>query len=191
MMNPVPATTSKPDSEKNTSSIPGRGPAEPAMSNSEPTKELIPDIQMEFFSRPVYLGVIRRMLDSLCERMGLDPHQSARICLAVDEAICNVIRHGYDESPDGRITLTLTRLEKENPELLIEVLDRAKHADLDTIRSRNLDEVRPGGLGVHIINEIMESVEYSHREGGGMRLTMRHPLGSSVKKTTGSEQSDE
>ncbi|MBG83730.1 MAG: hypothetical protein CMJ40_04185 [Phycisphaerae bacterium] len=190
MMIPVSAITSQPDSKKKASSNPESGPAEPAMTNPEPNQNLIPDIQMEFFSRPVYLGVIRRMLDSLCERMGLDPHQSARICLAVDEAICNVIRHGYDNSPDGRITLTLTRIEKADPELLIEVLDRAKHADLDKIRSRNLDEIRPGGLGVHIINEIMESVEYNHREGGGMRLTMRHPLGPSLKKTTGRGQSD-
>lgn len=148
------------------------------MTNSNPHLEVTPDIQMEFFSRPIYLGGIRRMLDSVCEKMGLDQHQSARICLAVDEAICNVIRHGYDNSPEGRITLQLTRLEETNPMLLVEILDRGKQADLNSIRSRNLDDIRPGGLGVHIINEIMEDVEYSHRKDGGMRLTMRYPLGS-------------
>ncbi|MDG2095299.1 MAG: ATP-binding protein [Phycisphaerales bacterium] len=161
------------------------------MTDTDHKPEVTPDIDLEFFSRPIYLGAIRRLLDSLCERMGLDHHQSARICLAVDEAICNVIRHGYDNSPDGRITLQLTRLEEEKSELLIEVLDRAKHADLDTIRSRNLDDVRPGGLGVHIINEIMETVEYSHRDGGGMKLSMRYPLGHNPKNTIENGDSDE
>lgn len=182
MMKPVTSTKSQSESVKYASSSLGKRHAEqPRMTNSKSNPDLVPDIHMEFFSRPVYLGVIRRMLDSLCERMGLDPHQSARICLAVDEAVCNVIRHGYDNDQDGRITLNMSRIEGDNPELLIEVLDRARHVDLDTIRSRNLDEIRPGGLGVHIINEIMSNVEYSHREGGGMRLAMRHPLGQPMK----------
>ena len=187
----VPATTSQSSPEKTTSPDHGGDLAQRAMTNPDHTPEATPDIHLEFFSRPIYLGAIRRMLDSLCEKMGLDPHQSSRICLAVDEAICNVIRHGYDNSPDGRITLQLTRIDEGAPNLLIEVLDRGKHADLDTIRSRNLDDVRPGGLGVHIINEIMETVEYSHREDGGMKLTMRYPLGSNRKKTIGSEPSNE
>ncbi|MCH2133584.1 MAG: ATP-binding protein [Phycisphaerales bacterium] len=150
--------------------------------------EQLPDIRLEFFSRPAFLGVIRRMLDTLCERLGLSSHESARICLAIDEAIANVIRHGYQNDPDGRIELTVTRIESPEPELVIEILDRADTVDIDTIRSRNLDDIRPGGLGVHIITEIMQGVEYSHREGGGMCLRMRHPLGQN--STVGRSSSD-
>jgi hypothetical protein len=35
-----------------------------------------------------------------------------------------------------------------------------------------LDDIRPGGLGVYIIREIMDEVRYEKREGGGMRLTL-------------------
>ena len=135
-----------------------------------------PELSIAFYSRPLYLGCIRHMLDALCDRLGLPSKESARICLAVDEAISNVIRHGYDNDPNGRIELEITRTDEPEPQLQIDILDRARTVDLDTIRSRDLDEVRPGGLGVHIIQEIMSNVEYSHRDGGGMRLRLRHSL---------------
>ena len=58
----------------------------------------------------------------------------------------------------------------------MELLDRAKCVDLDTIQSRELDDIRPGGLGEHIISQIMDKAEYSPRPEGGMRLVMRYPL---------------
>ncbi|MCH2152733.1 MAG: ATP-binding protein [Phycisphaerales bacterium] len=135
-----------------------------------------PDLRLEFFSRPVFLGVIRRMLDALFVRIGIDQKKAAQLCLAVDEAITNIIRHGYENDPDGRIELRVTVQTEPTPELILELLDQAKCVDLDTIRSRDLEDIRPGGLGVHLIKEIMEQAEYSHRPEGGMRLVMRYPL---------------
>lgn len=130
------------------------------------------DLHVEFFSRPGYLAIIRQMVDAFSGRLGFAPAEASRICLAVDEALCNVIRHGYDSSPDGRIWLTINEPTDDHCiEFIIE--DRAQQVDLDTIRSRNLEDIRPGGLGVHLIGEIMDSVNYEHRDGGGMRLTMR------------------
>ncbi|MFU8830355.1 MAG: ATP-binding protein, partial [Phycisphaerales bacterium] len=57
--------------------------------------------------------------------------------------------------------------------------DLAQQVDPDDIRSRSLEEVRPGGLGVHIMREIMDEVRFERRapdetgdRGVGMRLTM-------------------
>lgn len=135
----------------------------------------VPELQFEFYSRPGYLAVIRNMIDTLCGRLGYDPGACSQICLAIDEALCNIIRHGYDSRPDGRIRLLIHELdESDRLEFVIE--DDARQVDLDTIRSRELDDVRPGGLGVHLINEIMEDVRYEHREGGGMRIRMHKRL---------------
>ena len=46
-------------------------------------------------------------------------------------------------------------------------------AAMQKVSTRDLEDIRPGGLGVHLIEEIMDSVHYEHRDGGGMRLTMR------------------
>ena len=137
----------------------------------------VPELHLEFYSRPGCLAAIRSMLDTLCGRLGYDPGAASQICLAIDEALCNVIRHGYDSRPDGRIRLSIHELDQpDRLEFVIE--DDARQVDLDTIRSRELDDVRPGGLGVHLINEIMDDVIYEHREGGGMRLRMHKTLPS-------------
>ena len=68
--------------------------------------------------------------------------------------------------------------------MLIVVEDRAKQVDPETIQPRDLDDIRPGGLGVHIIREIMDHVSYEKRDGGGMRLSMTKHLPSPVPEDT-------
>jgi serine/threonine-protein kinase RsbW len=41
------------------------------------------------------------------------------------------------------------------------------------ICGRDLDDVRPGGLGVHLIRAMMSTADYSRAPGGGMLLVMR------------------
>ena len=142
------------------------------------------DLRVDFFSRPTYLAVIRQMVDTLCGRLGFPPADASRICLAVDEALCNVIRHGYDLDPDGPITLTIREPDAEQiVEFIVE--DRARQVEIDTIRSRDLNDVRPGGLGVHLISEIMDSAEWRHREGGGMRLVMQKRIPATQMEAKG------
>jgi anti-sigma regulatory factor (Ser/Thr protein kinase) len=52
------------------------------------------------------------------------------------------------------------------------VRDYGRAVDPATIRGRDLSEVRPGGLGVHIIRSIMDEVCYEPAAGGGTRLNM-------------------
>ncbi len=130
------------------------------------------DIELEMFSQPRLLACARAVAGSFAQRIGFNEIECGQISLAVDEALCNIINHGYDRRPDGRIRLLITALTGERTSLRIEVEDRAKQVDPATIRSRDLDDIRPGGLGVYIIREIMDDVRYEHRDGGGMRLSM-------------------
>jgi anti-sigma regulatory factor (Ser/Thr protein kinase) len=56
--------------------------------------------------------------------------------------------------------------------LMIGVRDYGRSVDPSTIKSRDLDDFRPGGLGVHIIRSIMDEVEYVPQPGGGMSLRL-------------------
>ncbi|MFT3685233.1 MAG: ATP-binding protein [Phycisphaerales bacterium] len=131
------------------------------------------------------------MVSSIAKRLGFSDEAAAHIALAIDEALCNVIRHGYDKQderpiwislfPEGGVSSPLTQ-GKASPTtgLRIVIEDEAKQVDPSIIKSRDLDEIRPGGLGVHIIQQVMDSVNYEHRTGpnGGMRLTMVKRKGS-------------
>ena len=73
--------------------------------------------------------------------------------------------------------------------MLIRIDDRGKQTEPERIRSRELSEIRPGGLGVHIIKEVMDSVRYEKRSGGGMRLTMVKSVWPSAEAGTGGRPS--
>ena len=44
--------------------------------------------------------------------------------------------------------------------------------DPEAIAGRPLENVRPGGLGIHIMKSVMDRVSYARAEGGGMMLNM-------------------
>ena len=61
------------------------------------------------------------------------------------------------------------------------VRDYGKEVHPSQIKSRDLNDIRPGGLGVHIISECMDEVSYSPADGGGTVLTMRKKLAPESK----------
>lgn len=134
-------------------------------------------VELRMVSDPKYLCVARATIAALANRCGFSDHHAGQVALALDESLCNVINHGYDRRPDQPIHVRAWPV-AEPLGIRIVVEDRARQVDPELIRPRDLDDIRPGGLGVHIIREIMDTVTYEKRKGGGMRLTMiRHVPG--------------
>lgn len=135
-----------------------------------------PHIRVELMSNPVYLSGARELVSSVARRLGFDDFDCSKIALAVDEALCNVIRHGYGRRTDKPIWIALWPIDDdadgtaEGVRIVIE--DEAKQVDPDKMKGRELADVRPGGLGVHIIREVMDEARYEKRPEGGMRLTL-------------------
>jgi anti-sigma regulatory factor (Ser/Thr protein kinase) len=161
-----------------------------------------PHLRLELLSQPRLLAAARALVSNFAQRLGFNEIQCGQISLAVDEAICNIINHGYDKREDGRIWLSAWGNEpsehnRETDHAMIRIMleDEARQVDPATIRSRDLSDIRPGGLGVHLIRETMDSVLYEKRSEGGMRLTMtksttqKHPRSShQTDRSAGSEQ---
>ncbi len=141
-----------------------------------------PDIQLQLHSDPQCLCGVRELVLAVGKRYGLSDESASRLTLAVDEALCNIIRHGYQSAPGRPIWLRMWGLggagAERGPGVRIEIEDEARQVDPDTIHGRDLEDVRPGGLGVHIIREVTDEATYEKRPGGGMRLTL-------VKRETG------
>ncbi len=138
-----------------------------------------PTVRLEIVSLPSLLAAARALVATIAQRCGFDEIECGQISLAVDEALCNIIRHGYNCRDDGRILISLSQGVPQSPGIEIVIEDDALQVDPDTIRSRDLDDIRPGGLGVHIIREIMDEVSYTRRDRRGMRLTLvkhLHPV---------------
>ncbi len=140
-------------------------------------------VVMRLLSQPRYLCGARDAVSSIARRFGFDEQTSGQIALAVDEALCNVIRHGYDSAGDRPIDLRVWPLNEsectgEAGGIRIVIEDEARQVDPSKIKSRELSDIRPGGLGVHIIQQIMTAARYEQRAGpqGGMRLIMAKKL---------------
>lgn len=133
-----------------------------------------PHIKVEMLSNPVYLAGVRDLVSVVAQRLGFGEADRAQIALAVDEALCNIIRHGYDRRTDCPIWLNIWPLSANGAVhgLRIVIEDQARQVDPTKIRGRDLEDIKPGGLGVHIIREVMDEALYEVRDGGGMRLTL-------------------
>jgi anti-sigma regulatory factor (Ser/Thr protein kinase) len=131
-------------------------------------------VELTITSHAGSLAVVRSTLSRMAQLEGFAPEVVDRITLALDEALANVIKHGYQGSPDQPIHITLEGIKGSDGRrgLQISVRDHGKQVDPTTIRGRELSDVRPGGLGVHIMRSIMDSVEYSRPPDGGMLLRM-------------------
>jgi len=66
------------------------------------------------------------------------------------------------------MSLTMTRLRHT---VRFQLRDYGRSCDPSTIRSRDLADIRPGGLGVHIIQQAFDRVDYSPQP-RGTRLTL-------------------
>ncbi|HEB87833.1 MAG TPA: ATP-binding protein [Gammaproteobacteria bacterium] len=77
--------------------------------------------------------------------------------LAVNEACMNIIQHAYYGQANGEIIIELFR---EKNFITFLLTDFASPVDIDLCQPRDLDDVRPGGLGIHIIQSVMDSMRF-------------------------------
>jgi phosphoserine phosphatase RsbU/P len=121
-------------------------------------------------SRPDRLRIVRQMINEAVKLAGFNEQDRGDIVLVVDEALQNVIRHGYSGAEDGEMEINVGTVGED---LVITVRDWAPSVDPSTVKPRDLDDIRPGGLGTHIIREIMDETEFmSPPKDGGNLLRM-------------------
>lgn len=102
------------------------------------------------------LKQMRNWVREASQASGLAASKVDGVVISVNEACMNIIEHAYQKNP-GEIVIDIF---KEDGSLVFILTDFAPTVDCSKIRPRKLDDVRPGGLGVHFIREIMDEVEY-------------------------------
>jgi len=130
--------------------------------------ELLLRLQLE--SNPESLCLVRATLQRAAEIVHFPEPDSRAIVRSVDEALANVIRHAYKGKPGLPIEITCRRLagnaeKKTSRGLEIVLCDCGLAVDPKKLRGRPLEEIRPGGLGLHFIKQSMDVVEF-HRKNG-------------------------
>lgn len=131
------------------------------------------DIELRIRSDPRLLSVVRAAVEAAARRMGMGERAALELVASVDEAVCNVIRHGYRDAADQPVWISLRELDRGGRKALeVRIEDRTGCRPED-IAPRPFDPARPGGLGMNIIQRSMDTVCYDQRpDGSGLVQTL-------------------
>lgn len=117
---------------------------------------------------PEFVSVARLALSGVAGRMGFNVDDIEDLKVAVSEACTNALKHG-SQNQDEKYYVHYT-IEKEK--LIIEVCDNGKGIDIEKIKTPDLDHPKESGLGLYIIQTLMDEVEITNRENNGASIRM-------------------
>lgn len=120
-------------------------------------------------SHPKYLYIVRSVTSKIGEIYGIDETLVNDLRLAIDEACTNVIRHAYKGDTTKRIILKYTVKPKE---FIVVLEDTGIKADINKLKGRELDDIKPGGLGIHFIKRVFDIFMLDEKKKKGNRLIL-------------------
>ena len=117
----------------------------------------------DFVVSTASLKEVRDFCREIFDKINLPQEQKDELVLAIAEAAQNIVKHAYKdiETNDDKMEIKISL--GKNDELEIGFFDKGKPVDGAKVRHRNIDDVKPGGLGTFFIQQIMDAVVF--REG--------------------------
>lgn len=118
------------------------------------------------------LAAIRHYVQAAATGFAGKPEVVSHLLLAVNEAVTNIIVHGYQGRP-GSIQIEIRR---RGTGLAVHLRDQAPPFNPTTVPPPDvtlpLAQRPPGGLGIHLIRQLMDEVSYRVTAAGGNELTL-------------------
>lgn len=140
------------------------------------------------------LKVVRRLVEAASREAGASVEWAQDLVLAVDEACQNIIRHGYGTAVKAGTRLgekIELSIRKAADGLEVELIDYAPKVDEQDCKGRALDDVKPGGLGTHLMHALTDLVQFrSPPKGAGNRLVLTKKLGFGRDRDKDSDNND-
>ena len=117
------------------------------------------DESKDFLVHTSSLKEVRVFSREVFEKLNLDVDLKEELVLAIAEAAQNIVKHAFKNSADVN-ELMVVQISCENNKLQIAFYDRGTPVDPKKVKHREIDNVKPGGLGTFFIQEIMDAVEF-------------------------------
>jgi serine/threonine-protein kinase RsbW len=121
------------------------------------------------------LPQVRELVSVAVQQGGFPTNQLNRLQIAVDEAITNIIEHGYEGKPYGAAHIQIT-VSVTPDEFRVTIVDQG--SSFDPGESKDIDIQKhvamghSGGLGVFLMRKIMDVVDYHYETGRRNRLLL-------------------
>lgn len=130
-------------------------------------------LSLECTATPASLAAILGFVDRACSRFGVSGSLAFDVKLAVEEVCTNVIQHAYGSEEPGPLDLSIA----DRPDRIeIVVRDRAGAFDPTSVAASDVtsawDEREAGGLGLHLVRNVVDEMHYTKSEDGFNSLTL-------------------
>lgn len=135
-----------------------------------------PELKFTLMNELPCIQIVADAVKSLKDRWNVPASQIMHLQLAIEEALVNVISYAYPAGETGEIELSMLKIDGS---IVIEISDRGiafdptQVADVDI--SASAEERGIGGLGIHLLKNLMDEVTYA-RQGAFNRLTLKKKI---------------
>lgn len=142
-------------------------------------------IEMKIPSKPEYIGVIRLTVSGIASRMGFSYEDIDDLKVALSEAITNAVNHAYKDGNTGEVTIGFSVYKDR---LEVRVSDSGMSFDSKDItyqtepynESSAIEDMREGGLGLFLIEALMDDVSINNKTGGVEIAMTKHLIRDEV-----------
>jgi serine/threonine-protein kinase RsbW len=132
-------------------------------------------ISMTLPAEADFIDVVRLTLYGLCTKVGFSYEEIEDMKVAVAEACNNAVVHAYEPGRSGTMDIRFELLEAG---LRISVKDQGtsfnyaeKVLQAQSLHEKTLDEANVGGLGIYLMQALMDEVEVNSDGGTEVILT--------------------
>lgn len=133
-------------------------------------------VEMKVPAKPEYIGVVRLTLSGIASRMGFLYEDIEDLKVALSEACTNAVQHAYSEENRGDVQIGFGLYEDR---LEMMVADHGNSCDFNEVRQNlgpyetdnNVDLLREGGLGLYLIETLMDKVVIHQNQGVTLFMT--------------------
>ena len=113
----------------------------------------------DFLVRSSSLKDVRTFCREVFEKLHIEQNLKEELVLAIAEAAQNIVKHAYKDNPDTEDKMVVQISCNEN-KLQIGFYDMGTPVDPGKVKHREIDNIKPGGLGTFFIQQIMDAVEF-------------------------------
>jgi len=130
-------------------------------------------INIEISSNPKFVSIVRLTASGIANKMGFSIEDIDDIKVSLSEACTNVIKHTKAEKMTISFNLFEDRLE-------ILVNDNGKGYDYKTLEKPRVNNLKESGMGIFIIESLMDEVFINSNDNQGTTINMIKYLGVGV-----------
>lgn len=131
-----------------------------------------PPATLETVCAPGNCKIVRQYIEAWSLLAGYKDLERGQIVLAVDEAFTNVLRHTYQNEHHHKVALTASF---DDTHFRLNIRDFGPPIDREKLKGRELHDVKPGGLGLHLLNMVFTEVNFVECDPGN-ELRLAKPL---------------